>query len=185
MSFVARYVGRKTGKIVIRPAIRLVEDVASADLHAAATSGAHAAINTESRDVARAAEKAAAKAAAAPEIAIVREANAANRIRAYFTGVAAVTVAAGGVGGGIFSIHRMEQTTRDMGAKGAKMGEDLLKAMHEDMDAALQALKSVPQGLTEGLNVSGPVKTLIQAGSTAVMVGGVIFTVYGTYRLFR
>ncbi len=141
----------------------------------------HSAVN----QAGRAAEKAAAKAAAAPEIAIVREANAANRIRANYMGVATVATPVLAAGGGMFAIWRTEQTMRDFGKKGAEFGQDMLGALHEDVEAALQAIKSVPQGLTDGLNISGPVKTLIQAGSTAVMVGGAIFTVYGTYRLFR
>jgi len=180
-----KYLFRKTAKPFIRDAAEVGADVAGADVRAAATSAAHAAVNTESRDVARAAEKAAAKAAAAPEIAIVREANAANRIRAYAVAVATVATPVLTAGGGAYAIWRTEQTTRDLGKKGAEFAQDALGALHEDVEAALQAIKSVPQGLTDGLNISGPVKTLIQAGSTAVMVGGTIFTVYGTYRLFR
>ncbi len=172
---------RKTAKPLIRDAAEVGADVAGADVRAAATSAAHGAVNTESR----AAEKAAAKAAAAPEIAIVREANAANRIRARGVAVATVLTPVLAAGGGAYAIWRTEQTMRDLGKKASEFSEDMLKALHEDGEAALQAIKSVPQGLTDGLNVSGPVKTLIQAGSTAVMVGGAIFTVYGTYRLFR
>lgn len=179
-----RFLIRKT-KPLIRDAAEVGADVAGADVRAAATSAAHGAVNTESRSVARAAEKAAAKAAAAPEIAIVREANAANRIRARGVMIATVATPVLAAGGGIYAIWRTEQTMRDLGKKGAEFAKDTLEALHEDGEAALQAIKSVPQGLTDGLNVSGPVKTLIQAGSTAVMVGGAIFTVYGTYRLFR
>jgi len=186
MSFVARIFSRKAAKIVIKD---VVGDVASADLHAAATSGAHAAINTESRNVARIAAKDAAHETAdtmtKQAVGIAREANAPARINAYLSGGAKIIAAMGGVGMGTYGLIRFEQIGRELGNKASKASEDLLQAVHNDTEAALQALKSVPEGLTEGLNVSGPVKTLIQAGSTAVMVGGIIFTVYGTYRLFR
>ena len=181
-----RYFTRKTAKPLIRDA---VEEVASADVRAAATSGAHGAINTESRSAAQAAAQAAThetiEAMSKQSTAVAREANAANRIRANYLGVATVLTPVLAAGGAGVTIWRTEQTARDMGAKGAEMAKDMLKALHDDMEAALQAIGSIPQGLTDGLNISGPVRTLIQAGSTAVMVGGAIFTVYGTYRLFR
>ena len=160
---------------------KIVQEVEHTSLETAARSAEHPSVNQASR----AAEKNALEAASRPEIAIVREANAANRIRAKYMGVATVLTPVLAAGGAGLTIWRAEQTARDMGAKGAEMAKDVLGALHNDMDAALQAIGSIPQGLTDGLNISGPVKTLIQAGSTAVMVGGAIFTVYGTYRLFK
>ena len=184
-----KYLFRKTAKPLIRDAAEVGADVAGADVRAAATSAAHGAINTESRDVARIAAEDAARASTdtmtKQAVGIARESNAPARITAYLGGGAKILLALGSVGGSIYSIWRVEQVGRELGNKASKLGEDLLQAVHNDTEAAVQALKSVPEGLTEGLNVSGPIKTLIQTGSAAVMVGGVIFTVYGTYRLFR
>ena len=180
----AKDLGKITAKAEWEAAVQAAKKTASHELSSAASGATHEAVSAGSRAL-EAEARAAAKESADLAIQSARVGAAPARIDAYFRGATKLVLATGTVTLGGIGIWRMEQTARDAGDKAVQMGSDFAHAMHEDMDAAIQALAHVPQRLTDGLNVSGPIKTLIQTGTAAVMIGGAVFTVYGTYRLFR
>jgi len=184
MSFFS-YLGRRAGKSaakqewhsLVTTAAKTESNELRSAARTAATTEARAALETEARAAVHESAEVALKSAQAGA--------APARIDAYFRGASKVIGVTGGVGLGGLGVWRMEQTARDAGDKAFQMGRDVAESVHDDVDAAVQAVAHIPQRLTEGLNVSGPVKTLIQTGTVAVMIGGAVFTVYGTYRLFR
>lgn len=84
-------------------------------------------------------------------------------------------------------MYYTNQRVADMTHRADKLLRDGTQAAQHEVEAALAAIAHGVGGLGRGLSqgLSGPAKTAVEAASAAVVVGGVIFTVYGTYRLFR